>query len=152
MAAQWDGPALLLLLLAALGIFSSNSSVTIAAVVLLLLRVTRLHEVFPWLEKYGLTIGIVVLTIGVLAPVASGKYSLQAMGASFLQVKSLLAVVIGVLVSYLGGRGVTLMAGEPTIVVGLLTGTILGVALFGGVPVGPLIAAGLLTLLIGKGG
>lgn len=33
---------------------------------------------------------------------------------------------------------------------GLLVGTVLGVALFKGVPVGPLIAAGLLSLVIGK--
>ena len=35
-------------------------------------------------------------------------------------------------------------------VAGLLVGTVLGVALFRGVPVGPLIAAGLVSLFIGK--
>ena len=33
---------------------------------------------------------------------------------------------------------------------GLLVGTVLGVALFRGVPVGPLIAAGIISLFIGK--
>ena len=42
------------------------------------------------------------------------------------------------------------MGTNPTVVAGLLVGTVLGVALFRGVPVGPLIAAGLLSLLIGK--
>ncbi|NUA46865.1 hypothetical protein HAT94_00064 [Dickeya solani] len=65
--------------------------------------------------------------------------------------KSLLAVAIGVAVSWLGGRGVTLMSNQPSVVAGLLVGTVMGVALFRGVPVGPLIAAGLLSLLIGKG-
>ena len=63
----------------------------------------------------------------------------------------LLAVVAGIAVAWLGGRGVSLMGGQPLLVTGLLVGTIIGVALLGGVPVGPLIAAGILSLLIGKG-
>lgn len=42
------------------------------------------------------------------------------------------------------------MTHQPSVVAGLLVGTVLGVALFRGVPVGPLIAAGLLSLVIGK--
>ncbi|MOA23673.1 hypothetical protein D3C78_1443070 [compost metagenome] len=105
---------------------------------------------FPWLEKYGLTIGIIVLTIGVMTPVASGKISIQTLWSSFLHWKSLLAIGIGILVAWLGGRGATLMSSQPTVVAGLLIGTVLGVAFFRGVPVGPLIAAGILSLLIGK--
>lgn len=146
-----DMTSLLLLGLAALGIISSNSPVTIAMVVLLLLRVLGLQQTFPWLEKYGLTVGIIILTIGVMTPLASGKISLQMVGQSFLHWKSLLAIAIGILVAYLGGRGAMLMGSQPTVVAGLLIGTVLGVALFKGVPVGPLIAAGLLSLLIGRG-
>jgi uncharacterized membrane protein (DUF441 family) len=142
--------SLLLLGLAALGIISSNSPVTIAMVDLLLLRVLGLQQTFPWLEKYGLTIGIIILTIGVMTPLASGKISLQTVGQSFLHWKSLLAIAIGILVAFLGGRGATLMTNQPTVVAGLLIGTVIGVALFKGVPVGPLIAAGILSLMIGK--
>lgn len=145
-----DVTSLILLALAALGIISSNSPVTIAMIVLLLIRVTGMQQVFPWLEKYGLTIGIIILTIGVMSPIASGKMSLQLIGESFLNWKSLLAIGVGMLVAYLGGRGAVLMGTNPTIVAGLLVGTVLGVALFRGVPVGPLIAAGILSLLIGK--
>ncbi|MCC3378353.1 DUF441 domain-containing protein [Paenibacillus farraposensis] len=145
-----DYSSLILLALAGLGIISGNSTVTIAMVVLLLLRVTSFHSAFPWLEKYGLTIGIIILTIGVMTPLASGKISIQQVMDSFLHWKSLLAIAIGILVAYLGGRGVTLMSGQPIIVTGLLIGTVIGVAFFKGVPVGPLIAAGLLSLLIGR--
>ncbi|MFS0869614.1 DUF441 domain-containing protein [Paenibacillus xylanilyticus] len=145
-----DMTSLLLLVFAALGIISSNTPVTVAMVFLLLLRVLNLNQAFPWLEKYGLTLGIIILTIGVMAPLASGKMSLQTIGESFLHWKSLLAIGIGLLVAYLGGRGATLMSTQPTVVAGLLIGTVLGVALFKGVPVGPLIAAGILSLLLGK--
>ncbi|OMF31025.1 DUF441 domain-containing protein [Paenibacillus sp. FSL H8-0259] len=145
-----DMTSLLLLGLAALGVISSNSPVTIAMVVLLLIRVLGLQQAFPWLEKYGLTVGIIILTIGVMTPLASGKISLQTIGQSFLHWKSLAAIGIGILVAYLGGRGAVLMGSQPTIVAGLLIGTVIGVALFKGVPVGPLIAAGILSLLIGR--
>ncbi|MET3207795.1 UNVERIFIED_CONTAM: uncharacterized membrane protein (DUF441 family) [Paenibacillus sp. PvR008] len=145
-----DYSSFILLVLAGLGIVSGNSTVTIAMVVLLLLRVTHFHTAFPWLEKYGLTIGIIILTIGVMTPLASGKISISQVMESFLHWKSLLAIAIGILVAYLGGRGVTLMSGQPVIVTGLLIGTVIGVAFFKGVPVGPLIAAGLLSLLIGR--
>lgn len=145
-----DFTSLILLLMAALGIISSNTPITIAMIVLLLIRVLHLHQLFPWLEKYGLTIGIIILTIGVMTPLASGKMSLQMIGESFLNWKSLLAIAVGMLVAYLGGRGATLMSMNPTVVAGLLIGTVLGVALLRGVPVGPLIAAGILSLLIGK--
>ncbi|MGF9695668.1 DUF441 domain-containing protein [Paenibacillus sp. MABNR03] len=145
-----DMTSMLLLLFAALGIISSNTPVTVAMVFLLLLRVLNLNQAFPWLEKYGLTLGIIILTIGVMAPLASGKMSLQTIGESFLHWKSLLAIGVGLLVAYLGGRGATLMSTQPTVVAGLLIGTVLGVALFKGVPVGPLIAAGILSLLLGK--
>lgn len=147
---QVDVPSVLLVLFALLGILSSNSSITIAAVFLLLLRVVNLHQAFPWLEKNGLSIGIIILTIGILAPLASGKIGLQTLYQTLFNWKSVLAILVGILVAFLGGRGANLMASQPTIVTGLIIGTIIGVAFLKGVPVGPLIAAGILSLLIGK--
>ncbi|NHB60697.1 DUF441 domain-containing protein [Photorhabdus sp. RW14-46] len=145
-----DPTLLVLLVLAALGIISHNMTVTLAMLLLLVIRITPLNHFFPWVEKYGLTIGVLILTVGVMAPIASGKITVQAVFNSFMNWKSLLAIVIGVLVSWLGSRGVSLMSNQPSTVAGLLVGTVLGVALFKGVPVGPLIAAGILSLLIGK--
>ena len=42
------------------------------------------------------------------------------------------------------------MSEQPVLVTGLLLGTIIGVAFLGGIPVGPLIAAGILSLIAGK--
>lgn len=148
--AALDPTLLILLALAALGIISHNMTVTLAILTLLAIRITPLNQFFPWIEKYGLTIGILILTIGVMAPIASGKISASEVLYSFVQWKSILAIVVGVAVSWLGGRGVSLMVHQPSVVAGLLVGTVLGVALFKGVPVGPLIAAGLLSLVIGK--
>nr|WP_171500230.1 DUF441 domain-containing protein [Acinetobacter portensis] len=150
MMSNLDLNLIVLLILLACGIFSHNTAVTIAAGVLIVFRITPLSEFFPYLQAHGLNIGIIILTIGVLTPIASGKISGEAILSSFMSWKSLVAVAIGLFVAWLGGRGVTLMSHQPNVVAGLLIGTIAGVALLRGVPVGPLIAAGILSLLIGK--
>lgn len=147
---MFDMTLLVLLALAALGFVSHNTAVAVSILVLIIVRVTPLNHFFPWIEKQGLTVGIIILTIGVMAPIASGTLPLSSLFQSFLSWKSLLAIAVGIFVSWLGGRGVTLMSSQPGIVAGLLVGTVLGVALFRGVPVGPLIAAGLVSLFLAK--
>ncbi|WPC33837.1 MULTISPECIES: DUF441 domain-containing protein [unclassified Acinetobacter] len=146
---QLDLNLLVLLVLLACGIFSHNTAVTIAAAVLIVLKITPLNELLPYVQQHGLNIGIIILTIGVLAPIASGKIPGESILKSFLSWKSLLAIAIGLFVAWLGGRGVKLMSSQPDVVAGLLIGTVAGVAVLRGVPVGPLIAAGILSLLIG---
>lgn len=145
---QLDLNLIVLLILLACGIFSHNSAVTIAAAVLIVLKITPLSSLLPYVQAHGLNIGIIILTIGVLTPIASGKISGESILKSFLSWKSLLAIAIGVFVAWLGGRGVKLMSNQPDVVAGLLLGTVAGVAVLRGVPVGPLIAAGILSLLI----
>ena len=146
---QLDLNLIVLLVLLACGMFSHNSAVTIAAAVLIVLKITPLSSLLPYVQAHGLNIGIIILTIGVLTPIASGKIAGESILKSFLSWKSLLAIAIGVFVAWLGGRGVKLMSNQPDVVAGLLLGTIAGVAVLRGVPVGPLIAAGILSLLIG---
>lgn len=90
---------IVLLVLLACGIFSHNSAVTIAAGVLIVFRITPLSEFFPYLQQHGLNIGIIILTIGVLTPIASGKIPGEAILKSFMSWKSLLAIAIGLLVA-----------------------------------------------------
>ena len=136
MSLQFNIIALLLVILIILGLLSHNSAITISAAVLLIMQQTFLSSHIPLLEKYGVKIGIIILTIGVLSPLVSGKMALS--------------ISVGVLVAWLAGKGVPLMGEQPILVTGLLIGTIIGVAFLGGIPVGPLIAAGILALLLGK--
>jgi len=139
---------LVLLAFLALGIIGNNPTISTAVTVLLFLRLVHAERVFPYLEQYGLQVGIIVLTIGVLSPLASGKIGPDTIWKTFAHWQSILAVGIGVFVAYLGGRGVTLMSQNPLVVTGLLIGTLIGVTFFRGVPVGPLIAAGMLAFVL----
>ncbi|MDF7681053.1 DUF441 domain-containing protein [Enterobacteriaceae bacterium ESL0689] len=135
---------------AVLGFISHNTPVAISILALIIIRITPLNIFFPWVEKQGVTVGIIILTMGVMAPMASGTLPPSTLLHSLINWKSLLAVAVGILVSWLGGRGVALMSVQPQLVAGLLIGTLLGVALFRGIPVGPLIAAGIVSLFLGK--
>ncbi|MFY6930895.1 DUF441 domain-containing protein [Acinetobacter baumannii] len=150
MLAQFDVNLVVLLVLLICGLLSQNAAVTIAAGVLIVIKITPLNQFFPYIQAHGLNLGILILTIGVLTPIASGKLSGESILKSFISFKSLVAIAIGLLVAWLGGRGVKLMSSQPDVVAGLLIGTVAGIALLRGVPVGPLIAAGLLSLFIGK--
>ena len=149
MSLQLNSVALLLVVLIVLGLFSHNSAITIAGAVLLIMQQTLLSQYIGYVEKYGLKIGIIVLTIGVLAPLVSGRIQLPNL-AALASWQMLLAIVVGVVVAWLAGKGVPLMGEQPVLVTGLMVGTIIGVAFLGGMPVGPLIAAGILALLVGK--
>ncbi|MCS6038989.1 DUF441 family protein [Klebsiella pneumoniae subsp. pneumoniae] len=85
-----------------------------------------------------------------MAPIASGTLPPSTLIHSFMNWKSLLAIAVGS-VCFVARRARRLLMGsQPHLVAGLLVGTVLGVALFRGVPVGPLIAAGIISLFIGK--
>ena len=133
-----------------LGVISQNNSITISATILLLMQQTALVQFVPLIEKHGLNIGIIILTVSVLSPMVSGRIQIPP-AAGFLNLKMAAAVAIGIFVAWIAGRGVPLMGQQPVLITGLLIGTVIGVAFMGGIPVGPLIAAGILSFVVGKG-
>ncbi|RKS87778.1 uncharacterized membrane protein (DUF441 family) [Orbus hercynius] len=151
MMAQFDVSFFILLALAALCYLTHNNTVTFAVLLLLLFKLTPLNQYLPVLNRYGLTVGIVILTAAMMVPLANGSLGIKDILRSFATWQSILAIVVGIIVSWLGTRGVSLMGANPTIINGLIIGTLIGVAFFKGIPVGPLIAGGILSLMIGKG-
>lgn len=133
-----------------LGIISQNNSITVSATILLLMQQTALVQFVPLIEKHGLNIGIIILTVSVLSPLVSGRIQIPP-AAGFLNLKMAAAVAIGIFVAWIAGRGVPLMGQQPVLITGLLIGTVIGVTFMGGIPVGPLIAAGILSFVVGKG-
>ncbi|KKM11729.1 hypothetical protein SY88_07350 [Clostridiales bacterium PH28_bin88] len=136
------------LVVLALALFGGNNPVAVAAALVLLLNLLGLDKpVFPFLDKNGIQIGVVVLTAAILVPLASGRISYQEILGSLKQVRTLLAIVMGMLVTYFAGRGVGLLSEEPQLISAIIIGTIVGVAFLRGVSVGPLVGAGILALI-----
>ena len=86
---------LFLVLLILLGVLSNNQSITISATVLLLMQQTVLARYIPLAEQYGVQAGIILLTIGVLSPLVSGRIQFPGL-AGLMSWKMLAAVLVGV--------------------------------------------------------
>ena len=139
---------LILICLAVLSYFVHNTAVTLSILILLVIKMTPLSQFFPYVEKQGITVGIIILTVAVMAPLASGSLPASSLLKSFANWQSIIAILVGIFVAWLGGRGVSFMSVQPSVIGGLLAGTVIGVAFFRGVPVGPLIAAGIVSLFV----
>jgi uncharacterized membrane protein (DUF441 family) len=138
---------LFLLLLLAIGLFAKNNSLIIAVVFLLILKLIGIDsKVFSTLQSKGINWGVTVITIAVLAPIASGDIGFKDLLGAFKSSYAWIALISGILVALLAKGGVTLLAKDPHITTALVLGTIISVAVFKGVAVGPLIGAGIAYL------
>lgn len=141
---------IILTAVALLGIIGKNSSVAAAAGVLLVFRLFVGERPVPHLEEYTLKVGITVITLAVLVPFATGEVGIGSLLNSFKSYPGFVSILVGIIIAYLGGKGVTFLTCQPQVLVGLLIGTIIGVAFFRGVPVGPLIGAGIVAMILSK--
>lgn len=143
---NWDNlPILIILFLSVIG---NNHSVSIAALVLLLIKLLGFESWFPYIENHGINIGIIILTLAVLTPIAQGRISASSMAEAFKTPSGLVAIIIGIFVAWVAAQGLPFMRETPEAVTALIIGTIIGVCFFQGLAVGPLIAGGMVSLVI----
>lgn len=138
---------LLLLVILALGLTFNNNLVAAGAGSLLVLKLIKLNSILLILERRSIDLGLFFLLIGVLIPFALDRVGVKDIWQTFHSYKGILAISGGVVAAYLCGKGLVLLQIEPEIVVGLVVGTVVGVSLLKGIPVGPLAAAGVTALL-----
>lgn len=142
-----NGPVVFLILLAAIGWFGKNTSLIAAAGFLLLMKVSGIDtKVFPYLEAKGINLGVTIITISVLVPIANGAIGFKELGDAIKSPYAWIALASGIAVALIAKNGITLLSHDPHITTALVFGTILAVALFKGVAVGPLIGAGIAYL------
>lgn len=135
---------LFLLLLLVIGLIAKNSSLMVAIAVLLALKAGGLDaKGFSFLQSKGINWGVTIITIAVLAPIASGEIGFKDLTGAFKSSFAWIALISGMIVALLAKGGVKLLADDPQITTALVLGTILSVSIFKGVAVGPLIGAGI---------
>jgi len=143
---NWDSlPILVVLVLSVIG---NNHTVAIAALVLLLIQKLGFVTWLPIIESYGMNLGIIILTLAVLSPLAQGRISTAEVLGIFKAPAGVIAIIIGITVAWIAGHGVVFMKEAPEITTALIVGTIVGVCFFRGLPVGPLIAGGMVALIV----
>ncbi len=140
---------LFLLLLLGLGWFSKNQSIIIAVILLLVIRFSGFGDkIFPTIKKVGVDAGIIMIIVAVLIPIATGEIKLIDLLASMKSSNGIIALISGIVVALLAAFGIKLLTDSPQITTSLVLGTIFAVLFLRGVPVGPLIGAGVTMTLI----
>lgn len=139
----------ILLVILSLGLAFNNNLVAAGAGSLLVLKLIKMRYVLYLLERRALDIGLLFLLVSVLVPFALDKVKIKDIWQTFQSIQGILAIVGGIIAAYLCGQGLILMQLRPQVVVGLVVGTVIGVSLLKGIPVGPLAAAGITAFLFG---
>lgn len=137
-----------LLFILILGMWARSHLVAASATILLGIRFMRMSLLYPVLERRAVEMGLLFLTVGMLVPFAVGKVNMKEVFHGFLTVPGILAVIGGAVATNLNGRGLQLLADNSHLMFGLIVGSILGIVFWGGIPVGPLMAAGTTYLML----
>lgn len=141
---MFSQPLIFMIMLLIIGAIAKNNSLIIAASVLIVLRLIGADEkVFGTLQAKGINWGVTIITIAVLAPIASGHIGFKELGGAVKSPYAWIALGAGMAVALIAKYGVQLLTEDPHITTALVIGTIIAVAAFRGVAVGPLIGAGI---------
>jgi uncharacterized membrane protein (DUF441 family) len=139
---------ILLVILIITGLVGRSNVIATSASLLLILKLTALERLFPALERRGLELGLLFLTMAVLVPFASEKISWKDVSPLFTTPYGLMALAGGAIATYMNGSGLDMLRSEPQMIVGLVIGSIFGIIFLRGIPVGPLMAAGITAIFL----
>ncbi|MFW5982126.1 MAG: DUF441 domain-containing protein [Halanaerobiaceae bacterium] len=137
----------LLYLMIILGLMARSRVVVIAAFSLLIIKELGMISVSEFLSRNGIELGLIFMLMAILAPLILKPLSWNELKDIFLNWKVLIAILSGLLATQFNGMGLTLLEGSPHLIIGIIVGSLLGIVLLGGIPVGPLMAAGIAALL-----
>lgn len=126
-----------------LSFLTGNKTMGISALIILLLRTLRANQILELIASKGANWGIVLLTVAVFAPLALGKYDFAQLRAVIFSPAGWIAVIAGILVTILGTKGVATSTSDLTVVLGVTLGSVIGVVMFRGTPMGPMIGSGI---------
>lgn len=143
---MWGETVLIILII--IGIIGKAPLIATSACILMVIKLSHLTHYFPLIERRGLELGLLFLMLSVLTPLAKGKVSLGELKGGLFSWPGFFALLGGILATYLNDDGLNLLKDHPELLLGLIIGSIIGIVFFGGIPVGPLMAAGLAAFFL----
>ena len=138
----------LIFLILILGIWSKNRLIYVSAGVLIVFSYLNIFPNSPTAQNTILEVGVILLVIGVLMPFSQGAFSAGDLYKSVFTFEGAVSLGVGIASAVMAKGGIELMRLSPGSMIGLLFGSIIGTAFFGGIPTGPLVAAGLAAFVI----
>jgi len=142
---------IILLIIFTISLLGKANTVAIATGILLVLKVIGLDRfIYPFIEKNGITYGIIILISGILLPIANGKITVDSIKDIFTSWIGIAALSLSFFTTYLSGQGLDFLTtyGHSEVMPSLIIGAVVATAFLSGVPVGPFITCGMLVLLI----
>ena len=130
------------------GVVGHNMSVAYAAGAVILLKALGLNQVIAILGDKGVSWGIILLTAAIFVPIATGKITWTDIIHCFQSPVGIVSLIVGAGVAIFGYLGVDYMKASPEVATALIIGTMIGVFFFRGVPVGPVIASGVVYVVM----
>ncbi|EXX86675.1 membrane protein [Paenibacillus darwinianus] len=137
----------ILVVLIVVGLIGRSPIIATAACILLIVKLVHLERYLPAIERRGLEFGLLCLTFSVLVPFASGRIQTKEIAGALTSWPGWIALAGGAIATYVNGKGLEMLKFDPQLIVGLVIGSILGIVFFRGIPVGPLMAAGITAIL-----
>jgi uncharacterized membrane protein (DUF441 family) len=131
-----------------LGFLVSSRVVVLAGLILLLLNELKLNLSLSFLSNKGIEIGLIFLLLAILAPMLVVPVEWKEIKNSLISWQGLMAIIAGLLATQFNGMGLHLLDEMPQLIIGIIIGSLFGIVFWGGIPVGPLMAAGIAALLI----
>lgn len=146
---MFNQSTLFLIILLLLGYFGKNQAIIISVYVLLGIQLFKLDtKLFPIIQERGMSIGVTIITLSVLIPIATGEIGFSDLIESVKNYYGWIALGAGLFVSMVARGGLDLLANDPHLTTALVMGTILAVVFLQGVAVGPLIGAGIAYMVM----
>ncbi|HHU19638.1 MAG TPA: DUF441 domain-containing protein [Bacilli bacterium] len=140
---------LFLIIIFTLGYIGKNQSIMMSVYILLGIQLLKLDEkLFPFIQQKGMTIGITIITISVLVPIATGEIGFKELVDSVKSYYGWIALGSGLFVAIVARGGLDLLTNDPHLTTALVMGTIIAVVFLQGVAVGPLIGAGIAYMIM----
>lgn len=139
---------ILLVILIIIGLIGRSPIITTAACILLIVKLIHLERFLPAMERRGLELGLLFLTLAVLVPFANEKIGYRDIVQVFVSLPGILALLGGAIATFMNAKGLEVLKLDPQLIVGLVIGSIFGIIFLRGIPVGPLMAAGITALLL----
>lgn len=139
---------LMLVIILVLGFWARSRIIIVASLILLLLNELKIEEIFNFLSERGIEVGLIFLLLAILSSIVLEPVSLKELKNLMFGYKGLIAVAAGLVATRFNEMGLHLLDTSPQLIIGIIIGSILGVIFLDGIPVGPLMAAGLAALLV----
>lgn len=131
-----------------LGLLARSRVVALSGLALLIIKQLDLITLSEFLSNKGIEIGLIFLLMAIMAPMLINPLGWQDIKHMLTNWKVLVAIVAGILATQFNGMGLQLLDKMPQLVIGIVIGALIGIVAFGGIPVGPLMAAGIAAIII----